>query len=338
MKTKLLFLFLGFQMLNAQLIFQDDFSTYNTGVQLSGQGTWSNNTSSGGLGDCSGFGCPKSKVLASATTFLDYGNSVNSAELKQDTDSPGRLFTAQNTGDIYVGFILNLATAATAPTDFLRVCSGGSFNTTMRIFAKAVTGGFTLGTYKGSSGTATYTTQPLALNQDHLVILKYTYNSASTTDDVVSMYINPAFATGEPTIPTVTTAVGTDQTGSMDRIALRQNSTSGLPGGKIGLVSVAKSWSTLAFPIMKNQDFDASKLFAINNLHKNGKLSINSKSTIENVVLNIYNLTGSLVVSKNINLQENENQIEFNTEFATGIYVVEMISKNLNFTQKVIVE
>ena len=89
---------------------------------------------------------------------------------------------------------------------------------------------------------------------------------------------------------------------------------------------------------MKNQDFDASNFYSINNLHKNGKLSINSKSTFDNVVLNIYNLSGSLVVSKNINLQENENQIDFNSEFTTGIYVVEMISNNQKFTQKVIAD
>lgn len=329
----LLFLSNGY----SQTIFQDNFNNYTVNSQLSGQGTWTNNSSNGGTGACTGALCVNSKVLTPGFNYLNYGTSTKSLQLLSDTDGCGTLFTAVTSGDLYVGYMINVSSAATNPNDFFRVNSGNGFNTTFRVFIKTVTGNtFTIGISKGAQGNATvYTSSTYAFNQDLLLIFKYS-QLAGTADDQLNLYVNPVMANGVPTTPDATTSAGNDQSGNIDRLVFRQNTTANTtPTGRAGLVSVARSWTGL---ILNTTHFSKEQFKIATTNAKNGILQINSPENIEKATLSIYNLEGKLMENRFISLQNSINEIAIHPIANEGVYLVSIAIDGGNYSQKVIVK
>lgn len=315
----------------AQNIFKDDLSAYNTGVQLSGQGTWTNNSSNGGLGACSGAICSNANVLSQSVNYLNYGTSTKSFQLLSGTDGCGTLFPAVTTGDIYVAFILNVTSTVTSPNDFFRVCSGSAFNTSFRLYVKDAGGGtFSVGFAKGGNATI-YSSALFNNNQDHLIVFKYS-QFAGTNDDILSLFVDPAFASGEPATPALTTSAGTDQSGNIDRLAFRQGSTN-TPTGWVGVVSVSKSWNAL---VLGNTSFTREAFTITSNDAQNGILNIKSSKQLDKVTLNIYDIQGRTIDTKKISLNESLNDVAINPIKNAGVYIVEIVSDdNQRFTQKI---
>jgi hypothetical protein len=328
----LLFISMGY----AQTIFQDNLNNYTVNAQLSGQGTWTNNSSNGGTGACTGALCVNAKVLTPGFNYLNYGTSTKSLQLLSDTDGCGTLFTPVTSGDVYVGFMINVSSAATNPNDFFRVNNGGGFTTAFRVFIKAVSGNtFSIGISKGAPGNATvYTTNVYSFNQDYLVILKYSHLTGAA-DDQLNLYVNPVMANGVPTTPDATTSAGTDQSGNLDRLVFRQNTTANTtPTGRAGLVSVAQSWTGL---ILNTTHFSKEQFKIATNNAKNGILQINSPETIEQATLSIYNLEGKLLENKSISLQNSINEIVIHPITNEGVYLISIAVDGVHYNQKVIV-
>ena len=120
----------------SQTIFQDNLNNYTVNTQLSGQGTWTNNSSIGGTGACTGALCVNAKVLTPGFNYLNYGTSTKSLQLLSDLDGCGTLFTPVTSGDVYVGFMINISSAATNPNDFFRVNNGSFTTTVFRVLSK----------------------------------------------------------------------------------------------------------------------------------------------------------------------------------------------------------
>jgi hypothetical protein len=334
---KIIFLFsiisVGFT--NAQNVFQDDFGSYTTGMQLSGQGAWSNNSSlPGGGGGCAGFGCPNSKVIATALNYADYGNASNSVELKPDLDTAGRGFASVSGNDIYFGVVVNLTSATvTSSFDLFRLStSTGNFNPAFKVLIKSASGGFVVGISKGSSGTSPFATTVLPFGSDHLIVVKYT---KSTGDDMVSLFLDPVFIAGEPATPILSTTNGVDQTGNIDRISIRQNTSNGIPTGRYGLVSVAATWSDLAFPNLATDTVNATNFKVLSNNAKTGALSIDSNANFENIKVTIFDIQGKIIQTKIVSLMKNINEISINPIQNSGIYIVEIIANEKKYTQKI---
>lgn len=334
-KIILLLSFITFGGITAQNIFQDNFGTYTTGTQLSGQGTWSNNSSlPGGGGGCSGFGCPNSKVIASVISYPDFGNAVNAAEIKIDLDSAGRGFTPVTGNEVYFGVVVNLASAtATSSFDLFRLStSTGNFSPAFKVFIKNASGGFVVAISKGSSGTTSFATTVLPYGSDHLLVVKYT---KSVSDDLVSLFLDPVFIAGEPATSNLSTSNGIDQTGNIDRISIRQNTSNGIPTGRYGLVSVSSTWSGLAFPNLATNAITTSNFKVIANNAKTGILSINSNANFENAKISIFDIQGKTIETKIVSLTVNTNEMAINPIQNSGIYIVEIIANNKQFTQKI---
>lgn len=169
---------LSFAFSNAQTLFQDDFAAYTVPSNFTGNGTWSNSTSTGfpGTGGCSGPNCVLSRVLPSPVSYLNYGTSLNSIELKNESDGVGTFFPDITTQDVYVGMVINIQTATTTPQDHFRVYNNGSYiQTAFRMFIKQNSSSdFVVGVAKAGSGNPiAYTTQTYTYNTNHLVILKF---------------------------------------------------------------------------------------------------------------------------------------------------------------------
>ena len=340
MKTKLILVALiATFSTNAQNIFQDDFSTYFTGADLNNQGNWSNNSSNpGGLGAATGAIPNNTDVLARPVSYTDYGSSINSIKISPNSDGCGTAFPAVTSGDLYVGFILNLTNAqANNNSDFFRVMSGGNFNTTFRLYATPSPGAFFLGVSKGSNGNQiNFTPNALAYNQDHLIIIKYTQGSG-TNDDLIAVYVDPTYAGGEPDVATVTNNVGLDQAGNLDRLSFRQNWTNGMPTGNAGLLSLALTWGDLVFSLGTEQ-FSSNSIAISSSNAINGELFIQSNIEMENATLKIVAINGAVIENKNITLGETTNTITINPIRSAGIYIVEIETSNgKKFTQKIMV-
>lgn len=327
----------------AQNIFQDSFATYNSNVQLSGQGTWTNNTSSpGGLGPCTGAICQNARVVDQNISATGYGSSTKAFSLTPDTDGCGRGFTPfTSNGNLYVGMVINISsfTAGTS-TDFFRVLSGGNFTTTFRMLVQPTSGSsYSIGIRKGDIANPTvYTANSYNYGTDYLLIFKYT-QAAGVNDDTITLYANANYAAGElGNTASATNFAGNDQSGNIDRMSFRQNAgPAGMPTGKVSLVSVATTWETLTFNL-SNNEFNRNTFAISSNDVNNGVLNIKSGILLENAILNIYDIQGRKIDTKTISLEENINDIAVNPIHNSGVYIVEITSSDKRFAQKIVVK
>ena len=125
MKTKVIIIVLIVTFTSyGQNAFQDDFSTYTPGVKLDGQGPWTNNTSNGGLGSCGPLNTCFSLVSQAPISYPDWGSSITSVELKNDSDSNGTIFTPITSNVVYFGLVINVTNASGTPQDCFRVATG----------------------------------------------------------------------------------------------------------------------------------------------------------------------------------------------------------------------
>lgn len=324
----------------AQLV-HDNFELYTVGQQLSGQGSWTNNSSNpGGLGVAAGGGT-NSNVVATSLSYLNYGTASNALEIKPNSDGCGTSFVPVTSGDLYVSFVLNLTAAqVNNNSDFFRVFSGGNYNTTLRLYATSNGFSFNLGVAKGANGNQIASSQlSYNYNQDHLIVIKYSQLSG-ISDDVISVYIDPVFANGASQIAAMTTNSGLDQSGSIDRMSFRQNWTNGMPTGKAGLISVGKTWEALSFATLNLSSFENSNVFSIvANDSKNGWIQIQANSDFaEDFEIKIHTVLGTLLQRKNQKLGKGNNEVHIHPISNSGVYIIEIIGANgMHYSQKIIV-
>ncbi len=138
-----------------------------------------------------------------------------------------------------------------------------------------------------------------------------------------------------PATPTMIATSGADQSGSIDRLYVRQNWTNGMPTGRLGLVSVSTTWAGLPFMELSADTFEKTTFKISANQANSGILSINSIFNLENVKLSIYDVSGKIVETKNITLSESNNSIAINPINNSGIYIVEMVVSDKKYTQKI---
>lgn len=353
MKKLLLFtIILTVFTVHSQNIFRDDLNTYISNQQLTGQGTWHSDPNISpfvGMGHCLPFAtCTGATIVNFSMNYLNYGTSTKALSLSPDTDGVTSTFTPVTSGDIYIGIVLNISTARTSPLDFFRVLSGSNINTTFRMYVQPITSStFSIGISKASQGNAIiYTSDSYDYNQDNLLIFKYSQLSG-VNDDELRLFVNPNYFLGEPAIPTsisgLPNTIGTDQSGNLDRLGFRQNAGSisptltNLPTGKVGLVSVARTWNDLSFLPLSNQEFNSTTFQIASNQINTGLISIKSNMVVDNATLSIYDLQGRTIDSKNISLSDGENAVSIKPIITSGIYIIELVSCDKRFTQKVVV-
>lgn len=233
--------------LTAQIIFADDFSTYNNAA-LSGQGSWTNSSSTWGQG-----GSGTATVSATALSYTGYGSFSKSSSFANG-ESPGVPFsgTAITSGSVYIAFLVKFSTVPTTTTvtqgQFIRLKDkSGSFSVPGRICVNSsASGNFKFSVTKNAT---TVTSGTYAVSGTHLVVLKYTVN-AGTADDVVSVFINPTDFAVEPSA-TLSESSGNDLFTTTNQVqgflVYGSFDSGGTPSGQIGGVRVSSSWSAL-FP------------------------------------------------------------------------------------------
>lgn len=235
----LTFLFTG--IINAQSLFTEDFS-YPSGSNLVPNGGWALTGTSTAT---------PIQTIASSLTFSGYpgsgiGGAVQMGLSGEDDNHP--LSDSVSSGSVYCAVMVNCSAAQTGDY-FIHFGDGGSFNFVCRTGIRvSVTNGFDFGLIKNSTGGAQqWTNQTLSFNQTYLLVLKYTYNTGSVTDDQADLFVNPNLGAAEPA-PTLTTAAGNDMgsTGSaIKTINLRQGSSGSMPTVQVDGIRVTRAWSSI---------------------------------------------------------------------------------------------
>lgn len=183
-------------------------------------------------------------VNADPLTYTDYTHSGvgKSVTLTTTGEDVNRAFSTINTGSVYASFMIRVDTALTGGEYFFHLSPSG--NTSSHIarvyFKKDVSNNVAFGVSKGSA-TAEYTAFNYALSNTYLIVLKYTFNTGSTTDDEIKLWINPALTGIEPTADLITSPATTDPT-SLGVVALRQGSGNATPAIILGGLRINTAW------------------------------------------------------------------------------------------------
>ncbi len=194
----------------------------------------------------SGAGTNAISVVSPGLTYSGHpGSGVgNAASMINTGEDVNKTFSGPVTsGSVYASFLVNFSAIQTGDyfTGFLQTTSIFP----VRVYAKTDgAGGFFFGVSKGSSA-AVYETNARALNTTYLVVIKYTFNTGSTTDDEINLWVNPALG-GTETTATIAgvTSTGGDAT-TIGAIMLRQGSATNAPSQKVDAILAGTTWESV---------------------------------------------------------------------------------------------
>ena len=228
---------------NCQPLLYANFNDFLEG-DLNGQNGWTHNSSyAGGLGACAGALCLNNAIVSQTLNYPSFDSCNYSLELVTNQDGIGTSFNSVTTGSVYVFILCQFSAASGTSNDFLRLMGGSNYSSSCKLYIKDAGGGFyagvgkgtTPGVYNGSGGTF------LSYNVPHLLVIKYTFKTATTSDDVVTLYVDPDMTKAEPTAHEILTAGGTDAS-SVDRLCFPYNA-SNKPTGYVGVVKASATWT-----------------------------------------------------------------------------------------------
>jgi hypothetical protein len=228
-------------------------------------------------------------VTAPGLTYSGHpGSGVgNAVTMTTSGEDDNRAFTPVTSGTVYLSFLINLSAVQTG--DY---CIGLFQNSTvfpLRVYARTDgAGGFNFGISKGAS-TVSYEATSRTLATTYFIVASYTFNTATATDDVLNLWVNPALGGTEPaaTIPNVT-GTGADGT-SIGAVFLRQGTASSASTQQVDAILAGTTWAQVT-PSAAVPTLSATALTAFGNVCTNTTAGPNS-FTINGSNLTTANIT-----------------------------------------------
>ncbi|MEN9525576.1 MAG: hypothetical protein RLZZ256_960, partial [Bacteroidota bacterium] len=153
-----------------------------------------------------------------------------------------RTFTSQNSGTVYMSCLVNFSAGSGSVSDYFLHFNSGTFNA--RVQALTSTTNLRFGVSKAGTPAAVATN--FSFNTTYLLVVKYTFNTGSLTDDNVDLWVLSSFASTEilAGTPLQSTSSGTDAT-SLSAVAIRQGTP---PTGTIDAIRVGTTWASVTPP------------------------------------------------------------------------------------------
>ncbi|QQS35313.1 MAG: T9SS type A sorting domain-containing protein [Ignavibacteriales bacterium] len=245
--------------------------------------TGSNLTDNGWIAH-SGAGNLPIMVNSSPLTYSGYVNSglgKSVALTAPDTlsaEDDKRVFSNVTSGSVYASFMVNVSSVTDSSVYYLHFGEGNSTSLFFaKVFIKNNGSNFAFGVAKRNNSDAVFTASSYSLNTTYLLVVKYTFNSGTTTDDEVKLWVNPALNGTEPASDLTQTDGGTDAN-DISFLALRQGAfgpalsfgglrvaTTWLPAAPGGNFSVSyliqAGWNLVSFPGIHPNSMDRDTLY-----------------------------------------------------------------------------
>jgi hypothetical protein len=201
-------------------------------------------------------------------------------------------------GSYYVSFLVNIQSAL-ATADYFFHLGPNPIGTTFRarVFGRSNSTGWSVSLSK-STETAVVNSTVLDFNKTYLFVVKYTLSTATTTDDLVSVYVFdgnvPTSASDSPIVSIVDVGAGTtDGVTSIGTVAVRQGSNT--PTGKIDRIRVASSWADAIGTFEANTTFITLNTTAFDGTF--GRVTTGQVSASSNYTLTGTGLTEDVTVT-----------------------------------------
>ncbi|CAN5636238.1 hypothetical protein BH10BAC5_BH10BAC5_01100 [soil metagenome] len=304
-----------FKTASAQLHFVEDFN-YPVGDSIGDHG-WIYN---------SGNGVNPIRVITPGLSFTGYGSSNigNGCRLLANGDDGFKPFTINDsTESVYTSFMVRVDTARTGDYFFAMLPYTSQTLYAARTYVKDSLGFIAFGISKGTAASGQGYTPAIYLpGVTYLLVIKYTFNTATSNDDDVSLFVfSGTVPVVEPPTPTVGPVASTaSDYANLGRVAFRQGSASSSPTLQIDGVRVSKSWSNIATGIVNNSTVASSFVLSQNYPNPfNPTTKISFALPVNgNVTLKVYNAIG----------KEVSNLV--NSRMNSGSYTVDFNGSNLN--------
>ena len=274
-------------------------------------------------------------VKAPGLTYTNYPLSGigNCCRLSNNgNDNYKNLSDSVITGNIYAAFMVKIDTAKTGDYFFTLGPSSSTTNFNARVYVKDSSGTLSFGVSKGPNAAAPeYGPNGLLYGTTYLVIIKYTFNSGTTTDDELRLYVftSPSLPSTEPTTPYVGpfTSATTDAA-SLGRCFLRQGSSASAPSLDYDGIDICRTWSNIVTGI--NNISSVAEKFTLSQNYPNPFNPVtNIRFAIPSsgfVTMKVYNALGkevSNLVDQNMNAGTFEVKFD-GTKLASGMYFYKM--------------
>ena len=275
-------------------------STFNITVQAPGlllledNFTHSALLTSNGYTATSGTGTNNLTAGATGLTYSNYGSSNigNALTVANNGQDVSRTFTQQNSATtVYASFLVNVSAAQSGDYFFAFAPSAGNTTFRARTFVKAsVNSGF-INFGISNSGTVNYNSTPTdyAINTTHLVVVKYTFTSATTA--TATIFINPN-TSSEPSSGEVsfTDNTGANAPADIASFSIRQGAIGSAATFVMDGIRIATNWGAL----MGNPQYNGSTNIGAGNYNNinvisgtvtaTGNVSINGTTTNDGVI------------------------------------------------------
>lgn len=230
------------QSAHAALLFQDGFN-YTAGTTLHGNDGWTLGGASlsitndpltyAGLADTSPTGNALLNLSGSASSTIDSFNA-----------------TAVTGGTVYFSFLLSPAALATANNELAALLStgstgpGGSADPLGVYVGQQVAGQYKIGVRHGGSGATYATNAGMTLGSTNFFVVAYTFNP-STTDDSVSLWVNPTPGGSQPAADvTIVANSGTVDAANLQIVGFKaQSAASGAGNWVFDTLRIGSAWA-----------------------------------------------------------------------------------------------
>lgn len=275
---------------NSQYLIRDNFKNFLLD-SLHRQQNWSNqydpstlgvpSYSGAGTGDALTGGTnngARGRIVAGNMNIANFIQTDKVLSIRSNGDGVGKLFPTGEVlaGSVYVAVPFRFSafvqasngSSITTEMQFIRGVFQdpvGSFpQTTFRVTVKPVTGGYNLGCYKSGSNTSFYNAAPtlLTLNQDVLIVVKYTFNPGDNNDEL-KLFINPNLSLPETSNTAEVTTTAYADVLKLDGINFNFNNIS-RPTAEIGGLMVSTTWPSVqnALPLTCIENLQLNKINA----------------------------------------------------------------------------
>jgi len=273
-----LFLFLIANVTSAQLL-TEDFN-YPAGQLITANG-WTAH-SAGGTNPIT--------VTAPGLTYTGHpGSGVgNAVTMTTSGEDDNKAFTAITSGSAYFSFLVNV-TSATVTGDYFIGLLQSNTVFPLRLYAKSDGAtGFFFGISKSSSAVV-YETTSRSFGTTYFIVANYVFNTATTTDDVVNLWVNPALG-GTETTGTLANVTGTSTDNTSNAgVYLRQGTAANASVQRVDAILAGTTWAQVTPSAGSSPTLSASALPSF------GSVCVNTTTAP-----NSFTITGTNLTTANV--------------------------------------